>query len=93
MIFHRGQSEPPPLPFDTIPERLGRGSPPIRGDTSGRAREERRNGLFAGLSTFDWYKLPPWRLEVLKTKNARKIWIYPKKSVTLHRVSYRALTE
>ena len=52
---------------------------PIRGDTSRRAREEQRNGRFAGLSTFDWYKLLFWRMERLKTKKRVKFGYIEKK--------------
>ena len=52
---------------------------PIRGDTSRRAREEQRNGRFAWLSTFDWYKLLFWWLERLKTKKRVKFGYIEKK--------------
>ena len=40
--------------------------------TQAGGREERQNGRFAGLSTFDWCKLLSWRLEGLKTKKRVK---------------------
>ena len=39
----------------------------------------RRKWRFAGLSTFDWYKLLSWRLEGLKTKKCVKFGYIGKK--------------
>ena len=38
-----------------------------------------QNGRFAGLSTFDWYKLSSWLLEGLKTKKRVKFGYIEKK--------------
>lgn len=78
MIFHRGQHEPPPLPFDTIPERLW-----ARLATYTRRVTRRRARGAAG----------KWKDSGKVVKKARKIWIYRNKAVSLHRVSRRAFTE